>query len=219
MATEEVTPEVEEEEKSDSTPVDGNTSEDQDDPIDWDSLEDEVPDKKDEESKDDSESDADFLARVNEAEGRNYKSIEDWQKSVKNRNDTISKLSANKKKDEAPTEKTTTTPYVERILSIENPEAKYVMDEMKAEAKRRGVDVIQVWDSSKYFQKEAQTRAAEKENDNTNKKRVSSPSQKVPGNPLGMDISKADFEIISKFAKRAKMPVKDFIKEMHKNQG
>jgi len=216
MATEEVTPEVEEEEKSDSTPAEGNESENQDDPIDWDSLEDESPNEKDA-KKEGGESDADFLKRVNEAEGRNYKSVEDWQKSVKNRNDTISKLSA-KKKDEAP-EKTVTTPYVERILSIENPEAKYVMEEMKEEAKRRGVDVIQVWDSSKYFQKEAQTRAAENEKDNENKKRVSSPSQKVPGNPLGVDISKADFEVISKFAKRAKMPVKDFIKKMHENQG
>lgn len=128
----------------------------------------------------------DALAAYNaemKARGLNYnfKSWDDVYKSNKNAQDIISKKGMSEKKDEVvtPVEKVEVVPtnMSERLLKVEQPESRFVIDDIKKD--HPGKDVYEVWEKSEYYRKEAQARAeAEKA-----KLRIAAPSGGAEGQP------------------------------------
>jgi len=113
-------------------------------------------------------SDEAFLKRVNELEGRNYKSIEAYKKTLKERN----KAFATKPK----TEEVKNNPTVlENLYFKANPEAQGVWDMVKKEASALKKDPFELYESSEYLKGEAKARAVKEGNAG----KVSTPSNHI----------------------------------------
>ncbi len=119
-----------------------------------------------EESKEDSkeESEDDFLERYNAEFGTNFKSVEAIKESQKNLRRAVSEKGQIKKEEQTFLQK-----YAEDVLLARHPEAEFVIDELKEEAERTGKDIIDLYKSSTFIQKEAKARA-EEEQANASKK-------------------------------------------------
>lgn len=142
-----------------------------------------------------------FLDQVNKIEGRNYKSIDDYAKTVKERNKAFSEQ-GRKAKEEAEKaqeqSKTSGDKYAEKLLILENKNSKYVMDELKEISKERGIDILEAWDKFSWIRKEADSKAEEAEEKEKNGKKVSKPSAKVSGTGGTEDLSDADRALLSR---------------------
>lgn len=130
--------------------------------------------------EDNEEKKEEFLAQINKIEGRNYKSIDDYAKTVKERQKAFSEQGRKEKEvkevKDAPQK---VSPVIKSLYFKANPEAQTVWDEVVEAAKDK--DPFELYESSKYFQKEAQTRYAEAQEKDKNGKKVSKPSQKISG--------------------------------------
>lgn len=138
-----------------------------------------TPQKEEDSEKEKSEdiSDEAFLKKVNEVEGRNYKSIEDYQKTVKERNKDFSEEGQKKKPIES-TPKNDTGLSDEDIIETyfdNKPKAQLVMDDIKEIAKSKGISEIQVWKTEKWLHKKADELAEDEEN----KGKIGDPSNNV----------------------------------------
>jgi len=112
---------------------------------------------------------------------KNYKSWDDVAKSEKQRDIDFAKKGMDKKeevieKKEEVVEKLPSN-LSERLLRVEKPESAFILDEIKKD--HPGKDVLEVYESSEYYQKEALVRA---ENER-NKQRIANPSGNTEGQP------------------------------------
>jgi len=146
-----------------------------------------------------------FLAQINKVEGRNYKTIEDWSKTNRERKKIADKIyseQGRKKEEEKKPETTqpsnTNVRYAEKLLTIENPEAKHALEDIRQVAKDTGLDPLEVWDKFSWIRKEAKARAEEAEEKEKNGKKVSSPSRKVSGTGGGGELSDADRALLAR---------------------
>lgn len=163
-------------------------------------LNQETNEETNEETQEDSNPDQLALEKLNEVTGKNYKSLEDYAKSEKERDKLFSMTPEKreeylkekypeevKEEDPKPQPKQPTKVNVEEeLLLSQNPEAKHVLDELRDMAKEKKTDVLSLYRESKYFQGEAkalETEAKEKE-ESVNK--ISDPSNKIE--------SKTDFD-------------------------
>lgn len=178
------------EEEVKTTPPTGDDSEDD---FDFESLFAEESDPEAEKTK--------FLAQVNKVEGRNYKTIEDWSKTNKERKKIADKFYSEqgRKKDEAkPEAKPSEFRYAEKLLTIEAPKAKFVLDEIREIAKDKGLDPIEVWEKYSWLRKEAESRAEEAEEKEKAEKKISKPSPKISGTAGGGELSDADRALLAR---------------------
>lgn len=159
---------------------------------------DEDEDEKDEE--DDSEEDDDeeklddeaskkSLAAYNKRVGKDYKSWDDVAKSEKERDKAIADKGRQQHKEAGNSkQQMPVSATEERLLKLEDPNVVHVMDELKEDAKASGKTVLELWDKSSYYKKEAKARAEAKAEEEKNKGNVGSPSRKV-GNAGKVDYS------------------------------
>ena len=162
-----------EEETPETKPEDGSGSEEMSDEefealFKDDSEESDDSDDSKEESKSGEnqkeESEDDFLERYNAEFGTNFKSVEAIKESQKNLRRAVSEKGQAKKEEQTFLQK-----YAEDVLLARHPEAEFVIDELKEEAERTGKDIIDLYKSSTFIQKEAKARA-EEEQANASKK-------------------------------------------------
>ena len=111
--------------------------------------------------------DAITLAKINEATGKDFKSMEDFQKSTKE----LEKAVADKGR-----ESTTSKSVLETLYVKANPDYAVVKEEVEKEAKESGKDPIELYENSTYFKNEAKARIAEKKETNENKKKITAPT-------------------------------------------
>jgi len=120
------------------------------------------------------EQDATALEIFNKKVGKSYKSWDDVSKSEKQRD-----IDFAKKGNEKPlVEKPMSSEISERLLRVEQPESKFMIDEIKKD--HPGEDPYKYWNSSEYYRKEAKARAEAEEN----KKRIANPSGNSEGQPV-----------------------------------
>lgn len=144
-----------------------------------------------------------FLAQINKLEGRNYKTVEDYAKTVAERNKAFSDAGRKKKEEEdsarkaaeLSTPQSTGDKYAERMLKIEEPNSSYVLDELKQIAKDLKTDVFDAWEKTSWIRKEAEARAdADK-----NRKKVSKPSNRTTGGGGSeVELSDADRALLAR---------------------
>jgi UTP-glucose-1-phosphate uridylyltransferase len=117
------------------------------------------------------------LARINEATGKNYKSIADFQKSQKELEKALAEKGREKKGNQAPT--STTSRIVTDLFFDKHPEAKEYWEEVQKEAKVLNKDPFDLYLSSNLLQKEAQAKYSKKEEKNDAYDRMGRPSNQV----------------------------------------
>lgn len=139
-----------------------------------------------------------FLEQINKIEKRNYKSIEDYVKTVKERQKAFSEQ-GRKKVEEPKNQPVIGDRYAEKLLKLENPKSQYVMDELKQVAKERGIDILEAWDKFSWIRKEADSKAEEAEEQEKNGKKISKPTAKISGKSKGGgELSEADRALLSR---------------------
>lgn len=145
---------------------------------------------------------AKFLSQINKVEGRDYKTIEDWSKTNTERKKIADKFyseQGRKKKEEATeTSKPSEFKYAEKLLTIDAPKAKFVLDEIREIAKDKGLDPLEVWEKYSWIRKEAEARAEEAEDKEKTEKKISKPSQKISGTSGGGELSDADRALLAR---------------------
>lgn len=166
MSKEEITPE---EETQEVTPPEGNDSKDL--------------------------SDEQFLAKVNEIEGRNYKSVEDYQKTVKNRNAEFAKLGQKKE-----TEKVTPS-LAEEILLVKKPELEFVRDDLRRIAdKHYDGDVFKASQEETWLEDKAKNLAEKKRQQLEAEGKLTPPSSQIQGDKNSkIKLSDADKRLMAKY--------------------
>lgn len=186
----------------------------EDEELDFDEDLDEDDEEESEEKSDDEASEEDvkkalqILNKEMQKRGlnKNYTNFEDVVTSEKAKDDAFSqkKVPMDKEKEEgqegqgqdggqAPKteQQQTVSPAVtERLLKLEHPESAYILDEIKRD--HPGKDVLDIYESSSYYKKEAAVRAeAEKA-----KSRISNPSGGVEGSKERTLIDKIEAEFM-----------------------
>lgn len=154
---------------------DEDSDEDEDDDEEEDSDE-----EDDDEEELDEETSKKSLAAYNKRVGKDYKSWDDVAKSEKERDKAIADKGRQPQKEANGSKpKTPVSATEERLLKLEDPNVVHVMDELKEDAKASGKTVLELWDKSSYYKKEAKARAEAKAEEEKNKENVGSPSRKV----------------------------------------
>ena len=120
---------------------------------------------------------------------KNYKSWDDVAKSEKQRDIAFAKKGMEEPKKEPKKEELSSNPSDRLLISelqlkIDNPDSKYIIDDIKKE--HPGKDPYEIWNSSEYYKKEAAIRA---ENER-NKERIANPSNNSEGKPKEDAMSK-----------------------------
>jgi len=124
--------------------------------------------------KDTKVSDEAFLKRVNEIEGRNYKTIEAYQKTVKERNKDFATKPKETPKEEAPQ-----SSVLKGLYFKVNPEAEKIWDKVEADAKELGKDPFVLYESTDFYKGEAKAKLVAEENSKkTNTSQNIKPSEK-----------------------------------------
>ncbi len=141
--------------------------------------EDESDDEEEDDDKLDDEASMRALSAYNKRVGKDYKSWDDVAKSEKERDKAISDRGRQQHKEAGNSKlKTPVSATEERLLKLEDPSVVHVLDELKEDAKASGKSVLELWDKSSYYKKEAKARAEAKAEEEKNKNNVSSPSRK-----------------------------------------
>lgn len=124
-----------------------------------------------------------FLETYNKMSGKNFKSIDALVKSTKEADKAFAQGGVNKSKPAAEPTKETAKPepmkvpkVVETLYFNARPEAKEVWEEVEKAARLTGKDPFELYESSKYFQNEAQALYEEKHKDEEGKSKVKDPS-------------------------------------------
>ena len=181
MAEEDLNHSQEEEEKSDTKPDEGSDSEEMSDE-EFEAVlngEDDEEEESEEDggSKDDSKASEDsdtFVEDYNEKFGTNFKNLEAIQESQKN----LRKAASGKK--DSPTAEPKAKgnfedKFAEDLLLGRFPEAAHVLEELHEEAENTGKNVLDLYKSSSFIQKEAKVRAEESDVDTSNNKKINIP--------------------------------------------
>lgn len=117
-----------------------------------------------------------FLKKINEIEGRDYKTIEAYQKTVKERQKAFAENGQAKVvADKKAIDNNGSNEVIKSLYFNANPEAKLIWDTVEKEAKNLGKDPFELYESSAYLKGEAQALAE----DGKNETKVSSPSGKI----------------------------------------
>lgn len=147
---------------------------------DKDEEEDDSDEEGDDEEELDDEASKKSLAAYNKRVGKDYKSWDDVAKSEKERDKALADKGRQPKKEAGNSKpQTPVSATEERLLKLEDPSVVHVLDELKEDAKASGKSVLELWDKSSYYKKEAKARAEAKAEEEKNKGNVSSPSRKV----------------------------------------
>jgi len=146
-----------------------------------------LDDLEDEEEEGD-EVETEALKKINEASGKNFKTIDQVSKSLKDADAKIAELGQEKPKDKeakpkppVASQKEDIPTYVEELLTLKYPEAELVLDELKEEASRTGKDLMTIFKGSTYFQNEAKARQTAKQDEEEAGNKVGTPSAIVVG--------------------------------------
>lgn len=131
----------------------------------FDDTEADTPTEGNETNKDDKISDEAFLSKVNELEGRNYKSMEAYEKTLKERNKAFAQNPQRKRAKATPKAQPQNS-VVKNLYFNANPEAKNYWDNVEKEAARLKTDPFELYESSEYMQGEAKALAVREENSN-----------------------------------------------------
>lgn len=189
-------------EEEESTPQEGNESEND---FDLESLFEDESDPEAEKAK--------LLAQINKIEGRNYRSIEDYQKTVKERNKAFSERGREKGKEKSEAPKPSGDfRYAEKLLTIENPEAKHVVEDLRQLSKETGLDPLEAWEKYSWIRKEAKSRAEEAEDKDKNGKKVSKPSSNISGTGVHVELTPEEVA----FLRRRGISKEEYIKRQDK---
>lgn len=180
------------EEAKETTPPEGSESETDLEQVISDLFPEDKEEKKDE-----------FLAQINKIEGRNYKSIDDYAKTVKERSKAFSeqgRKAKEEKKEEPKSKDTSVSPVIKNLYFKANPEAQSVWDDLVVpEAKRLGKDPFELYETSKYLKGEAKVRFEEAEEKDKNGKKVAKPSSKISGKGGGeAELTDADRALLNR---------------------
>lgn len=155
---------------------------DSDDEEDDEEEEDDGDDEEEEEDEDDLDDEASkkSLAAYNKRVGKDYKSWDDVAKSEKERDKALAEGGRQRKKEAGDSKlKTPVSATEERLLKLEDPNAVLVLDELKEDAKSSGKSILELWDKSSYYKKEAKARADAKAEEEKSKKDIGTPSRKL----------------------------------------
>ena len=147
-----------------------------------------------------------LLKTLNEQAKKDFKSVDDVVKTIKQQDKFFAEQG--KKKEVKPKQKKSQNDSLgidrdERLLKLEHPNSSFVSDELREEAGRTNASVLEVWDSSTYFQKEAKARVEESKQKATAEGKISSPSgESVDDSGVtsvkGLKLSAADKEFMEK---------------------
>ena len=145
---------------------------------------------------------AKFLSQINKVEGRDYKTIKDWSKTNTDRKKIADKFYSEqgrkKKEEKSEISKPSDFKYAKKLLTIDSPNAKFVMDDIREIAKEKGLDPLEVWENYTWIRKEAESRALEAGEKEKTEKKVSKPSQKISGTSGGGELSDADRALLAR---------------------
>jgi hypothetical protein len=119
-------------------------------------------------SKDKKAEDEAFLARINQEEGKNFKSIEDWKESRKN----LEKAATDKGRENKPDN---SLRIQQEVITAKNPDLEYSMEEAKEIAEVQNKDLFTVFEKYPFLTKQAEAKAEAKRN----AENVSDPSGEV----------------------------------------
>ena len=159
-----------------------------------------------------------FLEQVSKLEGREYKTVEGYAKTVAERNKVVNKHYSDegRRKKEEDDAKATTTPvksedrYAEKLLTIESKEAAYVIDELREVAKDNKIDVLQAWEKFSWIRKEAKTRAEEALEKEKNEGKVKKPSHQISGSGGGgSELTDAERKLLDRVPGRLEKYLKE----------
>jgi hypothetical protein len=142
----------------------------------------------------DSLSDEQFLAKVNEIEGRNYKTVEDYKKTVKHRNEEFAKQGQKKETE------TVTPNLAEEILYVREPEAELVKDDIKivAETKYNG-DMLRAYREESWLKDKALLESEKKKQKEESEGKMSAPSSQITGEGKKIKLSDADRKLMASY--------------------
>lgn len=169
------------------------------------------PKEKDIKSKSSSENGSDdasesLLEEINKQAKKDFKSIEDVVKTIRQQDKFFAEQGNQKEvkpKSKEPPKVSSSINRDERLLKLEHPYSDFVSDELRQEAERTNTSILEVWDNSTYFQKEARARAEESKQKATAEGKIGSPSgESVKDSGVtsikGLKLSVADKEFMEK---------------------
>ena len=122
----------------------------------------------------------DSLVRINQATGKNFKSLEDVAKSLQQADIEFAK------KGQEPKEPKITKPepvrddeLAEEVLLTRHPEAELVIEDARKIARDKGVSVLKAYRETKWLSQEAKSRAELQEEQEKSKQKINKPSAVV----------------------------------------
>jgi len=126
-----------------------------------------TPSEKDTESKSSEENVSDeasdaLLEEINKGTKKHFKSIGSVVKTLKQQDKDFAEQGKQKKvkpKSTSSIKESVGVNRDERLLKLEHPDAVFVTDELREEADRTKSTILEVWDNSTYFKREASSRA------------------------------------------------------------
>lgn len=128
--------------------------------------------------KSDAISDDAFLKRVNEIEGRNYKSIEAYQKTVKERHKAFSE--SGQQKESSQEQKTSyDDEVIEEVALAKYPEAEHVLDQAKDIAAKTGRSLLKVLREESWLIDKAKSISEAKKEEEESKSKINAPSSRI----------------------------------------
>ncbi len=143
-----------------------------------------TPSEKDTESKSSEENVSDeasdaLLEEINKGTKKHFKSIGSVVKTLKQQDKDFAEQGKQKKvkpKSTSSIKESVGVNRDERLLKLEHPDAVFVTDELRKEADRTKSTILEVWDNSTYFKREASSRAEESKQKKNAEGKISSPS-------------------------------------------
>jgi hypothetical protein len=144
-----------------------------------------------------------LLSKLNEQAKKDFKTIEDVVKTIKQQDKFFAEQGKEKKVEPKQAKVSISLDRDERLLKLEHPNSSFVSDELREEAERTKSSILDVWDNSTYFQREAAARAEESKQKANAEGKISSPSgESVKDSGVidvkGLTLSAADKEFMEK---------------------
>lgn len=170
---------------------DGNPDEIEDD-FEIDFGDDDTDDEEDKKKKE-----AELLALVNSATGKDFKSLDGLSKTIKQMDiDNARRGEVKAPVNPTPQTQATVVPPAmsERLLVVEQPLARMVISELRTEAERSGRDVYDIWSGSQFFQQEAKIRYQ----NHKNKERVGKPGAPAETTPEKTEFNKLEEKFLAR---------------------
>lgn len=160
----------------------------------------------DESGKSKEEQESDFLVNLNKLTGKNFKSLNDAAKSIKQVDEMFREKGREKEtaKVQEPEQKEVKIPnWAVALYLKQNPEYSLVQKKVERVAKQLGRDALDVYEDPdfSFFKSEAKTLLEEQAEDESNKGKVKSPSAPAKGKKavnVNLNLSDADRALLAK---------------------